>query len=189
MILLRHGHQQRPLLQVERVRLGVVGRRPLDALSFFRRERGLQRTRDAHCDIALHVENVGHRALVLFAPHRLAARRGKQLHADADLRTRLAHAPGEHRANAQVARHIGQLRRGILEPRDRGATHDAQRRHLRELQRHLFGDARGKVRLFVAADAVERQHGDAARLGDGPPRVAAPRSSASTSTPAIPAIG
>ena len=102
-----------------------------------------------------------HRALVLFAPHRLAARRGQQLDADANLGAGMTHAAGEHRADAEVARHIGELRGGILEPRHRGPAHHAQRAYLRQLQRHLLGHTGGEVRLPGLAEILEGQHGDA----------------------------
>ena len=167
LILPRHEHGKPPLLQIELVGIGIGRRYALDPLAFLRRERGPQRARDTHGNVALDVEDVGDRAIVPFAPHRLAARRREELHADTDLRAGLPHGAGEHGADAEVARHVGKLPGGILESRHGIPANHAQRANLGQLQGHFLRDARGELRPDRATDAVERQHRDAARLRQG----------------------
>jgi hypothetical protein len=150
-----------PAPQVEIVCVGVSRR----SLRRHRRRRADERAAhprdDRARDLFLDREDVVGLAVVYVGPQAIAALRADQLRGDAQLASRLAHAPLDHRVDAELAADLADIHRLLLVGEHGSAGRDLQSLDCAERGDELFGHPVAEV-LVLGLDAAvgERQHGN-----------------------------
>ena len=136
--------------QVEVVGLEVLGRLGGELRLLLRRELDAQRLGDLVRDLVLHLEDVGHLAVVALRPDREAGRRVHELGVDPQPVPGAAQAPLERIAAPELP---ADVRRGRPSGRGKastvGAREDVQALDLREVGQDVLGDAVPQVLVFL----------------------------------------
>ena len=153
----RSAHRLRA--KIERIRLGIVRARLVDALALRGRQRGRQALGDLQRHLALHRENIGELAVVLLRPARLLRDRIDQLDGHSHAAAIDANTAFHQVASPKLSCDGGTI--GVAKPIDRAPTQHAQRRDLRELTANLVGHAFREEALGpILRQVAERPHRD-----------------------------
>ena len=145
--------------KIERIRLGIVRARLVDALALGGRQRGRQALGDLQRHLALHRENIGELAVVLLRPARLLRDRIDQLDGHSHAAAIDANTAFHQVAGPKLSRDGGAI--GVAKPIDGAPAQHAQRRDLRELTANLVGHAFREEALGpILRQVAERPHRD-----------------------------
>ena len=147
--------------QIVLVRLEVLRRHLLDGPAFVRKQPDPQRLHDPVGDFVLHGEHVGEVPIVALRPQMPAGLAVDQLCDDPDAPARLADAPLQHVAYAQLFAQLLQLHGRTLVGERRIARGHIQARDPGEVGDEILGNAVAEVLLLrIAAHVDERQDHD-----------------------------
>ncbi len=149
--------------QVEVVGLEVLGRLGGELRLLLGRELDAQRLGDLVGDLVLHLEDVGHLAVVALRPDREAGRRVHELGADPQPVPGAAQAPFEGVAGRELPADVRRGRLLVAEREHRGARKDVQAVDLRQVGQDVLGDAVPQVLVFLdSREVFEIEHRDRA---------------------------